>query len=253
MVMKWLGLMLVVAAFAAMTSSLTALPTAEDVVDQVILKIDQISSLEGDMKISQTGGDIEADFHFLLSVKVVDGKVVQMHSSTCRVTRKDRDGKPVVDEGKVVSDGVFDWLETRRAGDPRIEVKKSRVKEGEEFWYLEMVHEMKTTNAEFNWTLGEETVDGKKMYVLEKHGDRIPRTTIKADVTEKVWVGEDDLLIHRRTIETRITDPNMGPNPGAPRTRVMELANLKVDQPVDEKLFQYVPPEGAVVTEEKEP
>ena len=68
--------------------------------------------------------------------------------------------------------------------------------------YMEVMKDVSSDNALFAYEmLADETIDGQKMYVMDRPSKTMPwgaNGPGKAEtVTQKVRVGQDDLLIHR--------------------------------------------------------
>ena len=94
--------------------------------------------------------------------------------------------------------------------------------------------------------VAEDTIDGRKMYVLEgtRNMDAV-RTT-----STKLWLDQESLLVRRQTntIVSKV-------KPDEPRTLIdtEDFLNIKLNQPLDPKLFEYTPPAGALVTDNTQP
>jgi len=226
-----------------------ALPTAAEVIEKITAKAKDIRTLEGDFQSSLLEAH-ENKFiaHFATMTKEEDGKVMRLDFVRGKMTID-----AVTYEAKLVNDGVFIWSEQRDV-ENGIQVTKRKVRAEEKGDpYLELLKDMKSDNALFAYeVIGEETITGQKMYVMERHSDVIDNNKLTSKVTEKLWVGQDDLLIHRETRVVFDYDARYGAEFSAASSETtMEFTNLKVNQKVDPALFKYTPPDGVKVQEEK--
>ena len=147
-------------------------------------------------------------------------------------------------EEMLVSDGVVVWLHLRKRGAEKVTVRKvaaETVKMGLGSWAREMNGENQKRWERFELTVvGEDEIEGQKMYVLEGKS-KTDRKTGRPEQSKKVWVGQEDLFVHRDVTTRAQKDPTK------PWVRTVEFTGIKVDQKVDPELFKYTPPKGVQV------
>ena len=243
----WLTVLAVAAMGLGMGSGAVALPTAAEVIDRMVARIGKISSLEVDANWTETVNKTEHRFHYAIEVRVEDDKAVRRYSVTEKMTIPLEDGRTETVESRITCDGIWVWIETRGPGDTGVRVRKERP--AYDFPYLGMAREMKSQAGEMNWQVQEASIGNQRAFILEGHNNVEPPGTIPVNVARKVWVGQDDLLIHRIDFLPLRSRPGVQPD----TTSVTVFTNLKVNQKVDPGLFKYMPPEGAKVVEEGQP
>jgi outer membrane lipoprotein-sorting protein len=96
-------------------------------------------------------------------------------------------------------------------------------------------------------TVTEDTIDGRKMYVLEGTLKTGPEGST---MSGKLCVDQESLLLRRRTI-TSVSKAK--PDEPQTHTSTTDYLNIKLNQKLDPKRFQYSPPEGAVITDNTQP
>ena len=168
----------------------------------------------------------------------LDGKPVQKSQMTNKMAMEVQ-GMAMTMDAKTVNDGVFVWHETRNSMMPMIQVMKMKVGQnvpgqGSSGAPDESVEQMK---KEFNFTkVGEDTIDGRKMFVLEgtPKGEAMRGTPIS---TVKYYIDQESLVVRRSVMLDKA-----GKEVGR-----FDLTNIKLNEALDPKLFEYTPPPGAQV------
>jgi len=151
-------------------------------------------------------------------------------------------------EEKRVNDGTHRWRQLRVPALDRTMVVKTRADAPDKYQRPACASPLDWTEAAAkSYVLrvtGEDVVNGERVYVLEgKFNDDYLREHSKAEAvkrlwpTIKIWISQSDLFPRRYT--------TFGPD-GQEST---EFTNVKLNGPVDETLFTYTPPEGAVVND----
>ena len=231
-------------------SSAWALPTADELLAKVKAKLAEVRSMEADVRMIQIGGQgDELTGHLAMQMSEKDGKTVKREYLSGQETTPLPNGKKATTDDKVVDDGTTNWLEERHFGDRQIRVTKNGPRGDKELWPEGRLERAKASQARFALTVtGEETVDGQKMYVLEGTYRPDPgplkeeaRKGSLKEETRKLWIGQKDLMPHRWS-ESRLLEGIDGAS-GV----TYNFTNIKLNQTVDAKLFEYTPPEGAVV------
>lgn len=242
----------VAAAVLALAARVSAaeLPTAEQVLEKVRAAYSSMTSFEEDIRATDetSFSSSSGSAHFAMEKSEKDGKMVEKTSFAGKFATKERNREETVVEIRSVSDGTVVWTEERRSGRPEVRVRKRDAKKSLAWPALTLIWDLTRDRKEFHLkVVGEETVEGEKMYVLE--GAYNP-TMLNEQVTElkrKTWVRQDDFIICRQ-VQTR-----QAAGQGKPTVTVVEFANVKVNRPVDPALFVYAPPEGAKVDDRTTP
>jgi len=162
----------------------------------------------------------------------VAGKLVLKKCQTTRTTMKTDTGNVVTDI-QTVNDGEFLWMEVRTPGGLRLSVTKMK-SEGGNVDEIKRRFDVKT--------VGEDTIGASKMYVLEGKMRPAPagmRDDSGSVSKVKCFVDQQTLIVMRVT---------MYGLDGKEFYR-FEMANVKLNEKVDMKMFEYTPPEGVEVND----
>ena len=239
--MKTRALVVTMVVLAVSCAVAAELPTAEELKEKVVKAYATMTSFEADTRV--TYQDVASGLSHLAMEKTTKGnKTVEKSSISCENRDKDAAGNETKEEVKTVDDGTFLWTEKRRAGVILV-TKRSAEGHGKlsEFLALGMTANWKRDNLKIT---GEDTLDGQKMYVLEGTGTA---ATINKEVMEhkvKIWVGQDDFIVHRQGYVIRLAGKEH------PLVNTTDYLSVKVNQPVDPKLFEYTPPDGAKIDDQ---
>jgi len=250
--MKTRTLLLAILLLAAAASAYAAdLPTAEELQQKVAKAYATMTSFEADIRVTFQPDATEgsASQHLAMEKSAKGDKTVEKASWSLKGTHKDDAGNVTTEEGKNVNDGTFSWEERRHEGE--VQVRKY-VAEGPQAFKLS---EKLGRDAMRIWmqynpkTVAEDTVDGRKMYVLEGAFDQtaINKATKIQELKEKIWVGQDDSIVRRVVRTVRFADKDQ------PWVTTTEWLNMKVNEKVDPALFVYAPPEGAKIDDRTQP
>ena len=239
----WLSLVVSV----GLVSCAYSLPTVEQIVKDMTAAAEKATSFEADTRnvMQEPRSTQSTTGHIATQQFAVDGKTVSKCSIARKVTKKTPDGKEEADENKFIDDGVFIWIEQRNPQTKEVWVTKSdsgRSPQSNPMASAAQVLSHSLKNARLT-LVGEDTLEGQKMYVLESNSD--PAKAATAPTTKaKYWVGQTDLFLHR-TMST-YKEPAMA----KPMSTTIEYLKVKINQPIDPALFAYTPPEGAKFTDE---
>jgi len=251
--MKARTFVLTILLLAAATCAYAAdLPTAEEILAKVTAAWGAMKSYEADQQVGvvlQPNMTVTTTANTVMERSEKDGKTVEKFSIAEESVRRATDGKDEVSESRIVSDGTFRWRERRFPGDIGLRVWKDNAENtpiGLQFNGL-------FPGSALDWkdyhlkTVGEDTIDGQKMYVLE--GTIDPTALVKGlkESKMKVWVRQADFIIRKRVLTMQGADEDK------PMVFTMEFLNVKVNEKVDPALFVYTPPEGAKIIDHTQP
>lgn len=235
------SVVLCVVVLAAMTTCCLALPTADELLKQMGAKAGERKTYEADTKMTSESqmGVMSSVGHFATELTEKDGAKVQKMCNTMDMTVKQDDQEQKM-QMKMVNDGEFLWTEMRNPSLPFVQVMK--MKPGQTMPGrmapdpdpTKRMEEMKKTYD--LKVVGEETIDGQKMYILEgtlKENAAGPGQAPKV----RMYINENDLAM-RRVVAFDADGKQIG---------TMDFTNMKVNQPINADLFKYTPPPGARV------
>ena len=151
------------------------------------------------------------------------------------------DGQVLTGTTKTVHDGRYVWVEDRNKEGKLTRVWKFNRSEDEGklitaecMGLKDLEDDLKEYDVK---AVGEETIKGQKMYVLEGLWDQAKHHGWTSK--DKFWIGENDLVVWRYACNSEDGKDKA--------VTTFEVFNVKVDEKIDPKLFEYVPPEGAVI------
>lgn len=235
----WVAATLTVMAGVGFAEEAGKLPTVKVLVEQMEAKFAQIRSFEADSRyLKECPGEpkrTRQDGHWAMEIGEEQGKKVLREFNVMKLVADEW-----IEESKKVNDGKFEWDERRTPRHQGVMVTKS---EPDEINILDwLLHIVKEDGELYGLkVVGEEEIDGQKMYVLE--GSRTFPLTIDNQaslgmlIRMKMLGGTKDLILRRWVIWTSL----------GPMVETVEYFNLKVDQKIDPEVFKYTPPEGAKV------
>ena len=183
------------------------LPTVEDLLAKMTAAISKIKSFEADIQITSSSQRGTG-------------------SGTGRVETKRYEH-----DAKTIEKAFFSLEMIMKLADGKeVAIARKVVVDGTFIWFEGRNSQRKEI------MVGEKAINGRKAYLVEAGSkDAGPGGLAKMDVMRvKYWVDKEDLLIRRKTV-------TMG------GTKTLEYLNVKVNGKVDEKLFEYTPPEGVEV------
>jgi len=230
---------------ALLAGTAMGLPTAEELLAKMTEKVNQVKSFEAQMKVTtETPGHKDTDTaHMAMEKAEVGGKQVERILIAAKITKVRADGKEETGEEMIVNDGVFVWGQRRARGSETIKVRKDAAETmGVGWWAKEMNGMNRQRWGRFELAVvGEDVIEGQKMYVLEGKAKEAQPGQPGPERRRKIWVGQEDLLVHRDVTTTA------GEDPAKRRVETLEFSEIKVDQKVDPALFKYTPPAGVEV------
>ena len=242
--MRRVGLAGLVVAMGATGAWAGGLPTTDEVLQKVKAKWAEVKSFRMDEKMTLDFG--RAEVGTTTTIHVVGQRGDKEDNGKCMAfmvaVSKKSGGKEETRETRIVNDGQYVWQEERRGDAGDIRVSKDVAREWIPFslrWGAEFF-EMITKNFDAR-VVGEESIDGKKMYVVQSN----PRKTVKdkASITGiTFWIGEDDWFIWRCVYRF-----NNGK--GMAYTRKWEVTSVKLDQKIAPEDLEYTEPVGAEVAD----
>ena len=249
---RWRLAVSAVAFVVALTSSAPTLSAADlPTVDQLLARMEEavskIQTYEGDMVTTIASNNSgRMTFHLAREIVMKDGRDIGRASMCFTETHKAPDGKvKTILQTTNTNDGTFSWSETRDFRNNQVRVSKGNAQPMTPPWGLtEDLRFLKNACQRYGITaVTEATIDGRKMYVLVG--------ALKTDTESSAyWVDQESLLL-RRKARTTVSQAK-GDRP-RPLTVTDDYLNLKLNQLIDPKLFEYTPPEGAVVTDKTQP
>ena len=224
------------------------LPTMDEVLVKMKAKWDVVKSYEIDMKGTIVEGKEEPggtfSMHWAAERQEKGGKTMERSEMVMKATRQRGLGIMDTRELRMVNDGKYVWEEDR-TNHEKIEVKKNDASSPAVSWqmqwgpkFMEFGGPMSLSVTKGMMVLGEETIDGKKMYVLEKNQG--PEGEEGTAWKRRVWIGEEDLCIWRSSF-------TMSDNSGMLRSMTSEILNVRLNEKVDEGHFKYAVPDGAAL------
>ena len=146
-------------------------------------------------------------------------------------------------ETKMVNDGRFVWQEMRKSMPPSLQViktKADRQSPGTPGRMLTPEENIQQLRKQFDFKdVAEDVIDGQKVYVL---GGTLKENLQQMDIAQmlsrvRYYVSQKDLGIRRMVTYNK---------QGKETTRY-ELTNVKINEKVDPKLFEYTPPANAKI------
>ena len=228
------------------SSPALGLATSEEVLKMMADKWSQTRTMQADTASAMRtpAGPFISTGHIITARSDEDGKPVQKLFMTMKVSMKmsvPAGGQAVTNDVKIVSDGHVVWQEVRTSADPGVQVIKMKA-DGAHALAFTPEEQLKQLKSQYDFAgISEDTIDGRKMYVLEGklQPDVVQAQPGTAKMASKVKYFVDQETLGFRRMMTYDAD-------GRETTR-SDLTNLKTDQPVDPKTFEYTPPEGARV------
>lgn len=216
-----------------------ALPSPDELLKMMADKQDTAKTMQADTvsTFSTPQGPMKGTGKIYTSRTEVDGKPLYKSNTTMKMTME-AEGVSMTMDSKTVNDGLFVWHEMRNSMMPMVMVVKTRAGQtvpgqGPAAGPDDSIEQMK---KEFNFTrVGEDTIDGRKMYVLEG----TPRVAQRDNplATVKYYIDQEQFYC-RRMIMLEQAGKEMGR---------FDLTNIKLNSALDPKLFEYTPPPGARV------
>ncbi len=237
--------------------------TTEEVLAKLGRRDAEITTLECDIQmifIKRLEGDLQriqrifesrttVTSHYITETIKREGKVVGHLTNTTSETRIHAQGTTT--RALMICDGEFWWCETRDPRTAQVTVMKSKdnLLSGQS-----LMGQTPDPRARADMKLvGEENLDGQKMWVLRSTPAHNPQVDWMI-----LYFGQNDLVCHRMTLyrwgeETR--EVRRGNVVEQRRTIVPQVAgdllftNIKINGPVDRSAFKYTPPRGAKVVD----
>ena len=217
---------------------------APESVEKLIKKVSEaqasFKSFEADARMVLehriTGASTSTGRHVYVESEI-DGKAVLKMFTCWTMNIRGVRGEVLVHEIKTVRDGTYEWREQRHSDRAEVLVIKTdaididRAEAGKSFWN-EMADSWEQQSVKL---LGEDVYDGRKMFVFEAAAKG------PSGLTFRTWIGQDDYFVYRWVHRVASSGDDMG------IVTTTEWLNVKVNQPVDPKLFEYTPPAGAKI------
>jgi outer membrane lipoprotein-sorting protein len=233
----------------ALAADPAPLPTAEELLARMEASVAKLSSFQADMRMTSQGSrSMEATTHFVFERSVKDGNSLECAFLTVNVTMKGPDGKEATHQQKTVSDGLFFWVETRSSDEPGISVTKNDVRSPMAPRMYTFLNRRTFFVTYALKVVGEETTDGRKMFVLEgsQAPDRLAQMQSKENKV-KLWIGQDDMIPYR------LISTGQRANQEQTNVTTMEFLNVKLNEKIDPEIFKYTPPPGAIIRDMTKP
>jgi outer membrane lipoprotein-sorting protein len=229
---------------ACVGSPLFALPTADELLKTITEKASTVKTMQADTTttVSAPQGDMKGAGQIFTAKSDVNGKTVHKSLMTIKLTTEaGRETGPGAADVKIVNDGKFVWQEMRvTVPMPMVQVIKTTVgQKGPMGAPAGMTDDpVKQLREQFEFTgVSEDTIDGRKMYVLEGK-PKVPPQGISI-TTVKCYADEESLML-RRMVMLDEADKEL--------TR-FDLTNVKINEKLDPKMFDYTPPDDARIVD----
>jgi outer membrane lipoprotein-sorting protein len=244
----WAGPELPLVARSGSAFAAEKLPTAEEVIAKMKAKWAGMKSIEMDQlivtEIDKPREGTTSTVHRAAERVEKEGIAIERICTVSRAVSKSGEGQESWKETKSINDGRFFWEEEKNSENKRILVTKRDAQDwlAEKSSYAWGPGALETAKMAYDVkVVREETIDGQRMYVLE--GELKPPEGHSWVWKKTVWIGVADLCIHH----SRYTFVDDGDKTARPVLTTFHDFNIKVDQEIDPKVFEYTPPEGAVV------
>jgi len=227
---------------ACVGSPLFALPTADELLKTITEKASTVKTMQADTTttVSAPQGDMKGAGQIFTAKNDVNGKTVHKSLMTIKLTTEAEGGAMTADV-KIVNDGKFVWREmTIAVPMPMVQVIKMKVgQKGPMGVDAGMTDDpVEQLRQQFEFTgVSEDTIDGRKMYVLEGK-PKVPPQGISI-TTVKCYADEESLML-RRMVMLDEADKEL--------TR-FDLTNVKINEKLDPKMFDYTPPDDARIVD----
>jgi len=226
-----------------------ALPTGEEILKGMVEREAKVKTMEYDSKgrIITPKGTVMFERHTVAAKIGEYGKTVEKFLVTEGSTM-DADGETYKFERKQLCDGEFEWGEMRLNKQPLRSVYKTKAHGWDGLSWAPVMSKGIAENLKTGEALGakgavlskvgEEVIEGKKMYVFEVTAGRGQQETFAAMMAKvKLYVSEEEMTLRRvvmygaKGLETSRTD----------------FLEVELDGKVDAELFVYEVPEGVKV------
>ncbi len=226
----------VLCATLLLASPVFAAPTVEELLKSLSAKAAETKTAEGDLAIQMSAPmDMKGVGKLYMAKAEVDGKTVEKMLSTVKMTMTGPDGEAMTMDIKMVNDGQFVWQEMRMSMMPGTQVMKTRVEQ--ENLSVGPNSDIEQMKKQFDFTaVSEEKIDGRPVYVLT--GKPKAETPMADQVSLVRLYVDSKTSFFRRLITIDKDDKEM--------VR-FDLTNVKINEKIDPKMFEYTPPEGAQV------
>lgn len=236
-------LFLLSAAFC-MGSQAWALPTTDELFTLMADKEAKMKSLQADITVTEKSEDRQMSTagHMALVRTEQDGKSLRKFYMTMKATLQ-ADQQTMIQEIKVVSDGHLVWQEMRLSTMPVTQVVKGNVTEVT----ARMVNGPLISKESIDQfrkpfdldAVAEDSIDGRKVYVIEGKlkADQEQAGSIPSKI--KFYVDQETLSMRRL----------LGFDAAGNEFTHLDMTNVKLDEEVDPKTFDYTPPQDAKVTD----
>jgi outer membrane lipoprotein-sorting protein len=239
------------AAFLLVSAPAQALPTADEVLKMIVDKTGKTKTMQGDAT-SETrtpNGVMKSAGHVVASITGDDKNAVRKFLMTTKMSMQQGETAVTQNIKTVSNGGEFVWIEIRNSVTSDVQVLKMKTS------VFKAAQGDAVTPAEQAALLGkmfdlgavsEETIDGKKMFVLEgtPKTDTPQAKQMAAVMSKGRYYVDQNSLAFRRMVMLDLAGNELI------RT---EMLNTKFDEPVDPKLFDYTPPAGAQIKEMNQP
>ncbi|HUW57103.1 MAG TPA: hypothetical protein VMZ92_10740 [Planctomycetota bacterium] len=220
------------------TCPVHALPTPEELLKMMADKAATVKTYEVDYVMDSTITLVKTgSTHHMVSLREErDGQVVHKFLITSRSTIR-IGGNSTTMESKTVNDGEFWWHEIRSSRKPGVTVQKLKARKTVETGKLtnpEGVEKLRTAYDIAD--IEEDTIDGHKVFVLK--ATRKPEQGRTPETREY----QEDLTVRRTVMR----------HPENFTVIRSDYGPLKLNAPVDPKLFEYTPPADAQIIDKTE-
>jgi outer membrane lipoprotein-sorting protein len=223
---------------ACVSSPAFALPTTDELLKSITDKATSVKTMQADTASTTMtpAGDMKGAGQVFTAKSEVAGKTVQKMLMTLKSTMQAEDATMTTDV-KIVNDGQFIWQEMRMTVPrPMVQVVKSKVGQAGGIMSAGAVTDgPDQLKKQFNFTaVSEDAIDGRKMYVLE--GTMKAAAPQGVPISKVKYCFDEESLMLRRMVALDKADKEV--------TR-FDLTNVKVNEELDPKMFDYAPPPGA--------
>lgn len=187
--------------------------------------------------------------HVVASISGDDKNVIRKFLMTTKMSMQQGETTVTQDMKTVGNGGEFVWIEVKGSMMPDVQVikvKSSRFREAQGDAVTPAEQAAQLGKLFELGAVSEDTIDGKKMFVLEgtPKADNPQSKQMAAVMSKGRYYVDQKSLAFRRMVMIDLAGNELIKT---------DMLNTKFDEPVDPKLFEYTPPEGAKIREMGDP
>ncbi len=240
------GLLCLLCALGVLSSPALAVPTVEELFKMMAEREAEVKTMQGDVNVvvNTPAGPIKGGGRAVTARSEEDGKTIEKLFVSVKMTVKVAE-RTMTTETRTVNDGQFMWQEVRNSMPPSVQIiKKSGDSHmaGVSATMLTSEKDIDALRKLFDFkTVAEDVIDGRKVYLLQAGRRKNPQgpgfRIWSLESGARYYVDQEELYVRRF-----VTYDAQG-------TEIIrfELTNVKLNEKVDPKLFEYTPPKGVEI------